>query len=266
MNPRALFVELIQIVGSSKAKALITSAFGDMSKLWMRDRIDEQIWFDLLAKAKKVAEGEPLEYVTKRREFMGLSFHIETGVFIPRHETEELVEYAMDMINEEEIFLDIGTGSGVIAISLSYYRGVRGYAVDISHKSIEVAKKNAEEHGVLERITFIEADVFSIPWVFKEVDFIVANPPYIPRSFLKKLPRDVQREPTEALNGGEDGLDFYRKLFADSLDFIRGKKVLLEFAPYERTSLEQLLVSRGVRWYRFIRDLAGVERFVEVLV
>lgn len=159
--------------------------------------------------------GFPLQYILGKTEFWSLEFKIQKGVFIPRPETELMVEKVLAFAKGKNLLIaDIGTGCGNIAISLSReLPETRIFATDISYKAIEIARENARIHGVEERIKFIRGNLFEPLKEFKKsFDIICSNPPYIPRRDLKSLPKEVAMfEPKRALFSGEDGLNFIRK-------------------------------------------------------
>jgi len=156
--------------------------------------------------------GYPLQYITHEQEFMSLNFYVEEGVFIPRGDTEVLVEAVMSLEKKFEKILDVGTGSGIIAVTLAkIFPESRITALDVSEKALENASLNAEKHGVRDRIIFIKGDIFF--WQPKEFfDLVVSNPPYIPSGDILKLQKEISFEPIKALDGGPDGLKFYYRL------------------------------------------------------
>ncbi|HHY36301.1 MAG TPA: peptide chain release factor N(5)-glutamine methyltransferase, partial [Firmicutes bacterium] len=201
------------------------------------------------------AAGEPLQYLTGEREFMGLDFRVTPAVLIPRPETEIVVETALELARQELspakdkplTLVDLGTGSGAIAVSLArFLPGARVYGVDISGAALAVAWENARRHGVADRITLCCGD-FLTPLaavgLFSRVDLLVSNPPYIPRGDLDNLPREVRVfEPRRALDGGEDGLEFYRRLAAGAPAFLRpGGWLVLEVGQGQAAAVRGLL-------------------------
>ena len=171
---------------------------------------------------KRLISGEPLQYITGLQEFMKLNFLVNKDVLIPQPDTEILVEEVIDLAKkiENPSILDLCTGSGAIAISLAkYVPNVKIYATDISKKALEIAKKNAKFNGVLNNIEFKESNLFDKIKDMK-FDIIVSNPPYIPTEDIKNLPIDVKHEPMIALDGGSDGLEFYRKIFENGYKFL----------------------------------------------
>ena len=153
----------------------------------------------------------PVAYLTGTKDFMGLTFAVNQSVLIPRPDTEILTEIVGEYLRglENPIFADLGTGSGAIPISiLKFVKSARAVAIDISEAALEVARFNAQRFHVEDRIKFLRGDLFE-PLEGK-FDAIISNPPYIPTAELANLQAEVQAEPQLALDGGEDGLNFYR--------------------------------------------------------
>jgi len=171
----------------------------------------------------KLISGVPLQHITHIQEFMKMNFFVDENVLIPRQDTEVLVEEVITIIkrlNTPKV-LDLCTGSGAIAVSLAKYcDNAILYASDISKKAINIAKKNAKNNGVADRIQFIESDLFkNIPK--EKFDIIVTNPPYIKKYDIEKLSDEVRREPIIALDGGIDGLKFYRKILEQAYNYMK---------------------------------------------
>ena len=181
---------------------------------------DEERYFVGISKLRA---GVPLEHITHQREFMKLNFYINENVLIPRQDTEILVEEVINIAKriKNPKILDLCTGSGAIAVSLAKYLPESEItATDISNKALEVAKKNAKINEVENRITFISSDLFTnIPE--EKYDIIVSNPPYIKRNVIETLDEQVRKEPYMALDGGLDGLDFYRKIIKNSYEYLK---------------------------------------------
>lgn len=171
---------------------------------------------------KMRADGMPVAYILGKKEFMGRSFHVGPDVLIPRPDTEILVEAGvryLEKIKEPHI-LDICTGSGAILISLlKKIESAKGIGTDISIEALEIAKENARSLGVNERSGFLQGDLLE-PIGNRKVHGIFSNPPYIPTGDLKTLQKEVQQEPMLALDGGTDGLDFYRRLLKESENYL----------------------------------------------
>lgn len=193
---------------------------------------------------EKVKNGVPIEHITHLKEFMKLNFFVNENVLIPRQDTEVLVEETIKIakrINAKKI-LDLCTGSGAIAISLAkYLDDTEITATDISKEALRVAKKNAISNEVEKNITFIESDLFENITNTK-FDMIISNPPYIKKNVIKKLSKDVQNEPQLALDGGYDGLDFYRKIANKAYNYLKfGGYLCLEIGYDQKQSVTQII-------------------------
>lgn len=212
------------------------------------------------------AAGEPVAYLTGRKEFMGLEFEVNPAVLIPRPETELLVETAISLSNADGgIVVDVGTGSGAIAVSLAVnLRRARVFATDISARALRLARENALRHGVGQRIIFRQGDLLAPlaeDQLVGQVDLLAANLPYIATHELKDLPREVRQfEPLTALEGGADGLDMYRRLIPEAAHWLKpGGYLLLEIGCRQQKGMVALL--RPHDWaVSFKQDLAGLDR------
>ena len=210
---------------------------------------------------KKRAERIPLQYITGEQEFMGLTFHVNNNVLIPRQDTETLVEEALKIIEPGMKVLDMCTGSGCIIISiLKNTTDVAGYACDISKHAINVAKENAKINNVF--VDFERSDLFEK--INDKFDVIVSNPPYIRSEEIPHLMPEVARfEPMEALDGKEDGLDFYRRIVKDSKTHLNYNGILLFEIGYDQgTAVSDMLKYAGYCEIKVIKDLAGNDRVV----
>lgn len=183
--------------------------------------IDKQQQWQYFVNIEKLTKGVPLQHITHRQEFMKMDFFVNEDVLIPRPDTEILVEEVIKIVqkyNSPKI-LDLCTGSGAIAISIKkFVPNADITAVDISEKALEVAQKNAKRLDA--EINFVKSDLFD-KLENKKYDIIVSNPPYIRKDEIKKLSEEVQKEPKIALDGGEDGLDFYRIITEESINYLK---------------------------------------------
>ncbi len=210
------------------------------------------------------SQGIPLQYVLGETGFFGLRFKVDKRVLIPRPETELLVEAVIrrTKICEPRI-LDIGSGSGCIAVSLAKsLPKARVTAVDISCQALELARENALINGVSERIDFIQSDLF--PSGESEFDIIVSNPPYICSQEIDKLSAEVRNEPRLALDGGNDGLDFYREIIPRAGGLLNnGGFLFLEIGWNQRKAIEGIIDKQNaLRLEEVIKDYSGIERIM----
>ncbi|WP_232503751.1 peptide chain release factor N(5)-glutamine methyltransferase [Thermotoga profunda] len=244
---------------------LILSTITGMTKerilLSFENKIDDELSKQTLESATLRSNGFPLQYITKKCYFYGLEFYIEEGVFIPRIETETLVDLALELIDRENLrtVVDIGTGSGAIAIAIALNSDCEVYATDINEKAISIAQKNAQKQGA--RINFLRGAFLEPvkPFIHK-IDLIISNPPYIPTTAT--LPKDVLAEPHDALFAGEDGLDFYKQFFKE-IEFIKGKHVMMEFSLEQRDQLKELCYFGNIS---FFHDQFGKIRFFHIKI
>lgn len=224
----------------------------------------EEFWDMVEKRAKRI----PTQYIIGSCQFMGLDFLVSNAVLIPRPDTEILVETILEYKKKYGIdsIMDIGTGSGCIPISLLHYGVNKAVALDISSEAIEVAKKNAELNDVLYGIQFINSNLFEAlnEEYYGQFDAIVSNPPYIAKNVIKGLMPEVKDyEPMIALDGGDDGLDFYKEIIP------KGKKYLsengwmfFEIGYDQGVAVSNLLKAEGFDKIEIIKDLAGLDRVV----
>ncbi len=213
----------------------------------------------------KLKNGYPLQYITNNQEFMGLNFYVDENVLIPQPDTEVLVESAIKYITEITVnkkisinnikLLDLCTGSGAIAISLKkYIPQIKVYASDISEKALEISKINANNNNV--EINFIKSDMFKN--INEKFDIIVSNPPYIKTSEISKLSKDVQNEPVLALDGGEDGLKFYRLISEQINDYLKSDGILMMEIGFDQANQVKSIFKNA----KIIKDYAKNDRVV----
>lgn len=217
---------------------------------------------------KEVVAGKPVQYITNKQEFMGLSFFVDENVLIPQPDTEILVEEAIkyaNQIKENVEILDMCTGSGCIGVALAkHVKNAKVTLVDISTKALEVAKKNAKENEVKEKVNFIQSDMFEN--IKSKFDVIVSNPPYIKTKVINELDLQVQNEPHLALDGGENGLKFYEILINEAPKYLKENgKIFLEIGYDQKKEVEEL--ARNSKLYKKIenvKDLANNDRVIEL--
>ncbi len=221
---------------------------------------------------RRRAEGTPVAYLVGRREFYSLSFRVTADVLIPRPETELLVVALLDLarsrpVGKEISIADVGTGSGIVAIcAAKQLPNCRVTAIDVSPAALAVARENATEHGVTERIDLVESDLFAAVDPQQRFDFIVSNPPYVTTAELAALSPDVRNfEPYRALAAGQQGVDVIERLIRQAGDRLHGGgHLLFEVSPTVHDAARSLLESDE----RFtpgetIKDLARLPRVVQ---
>ena len=203
----------------------------------------------------------PLQHLLGSQDFMGLRFQVNEHVLIPRQDTEILVEEAMRYLHDGMRILDLCTGSGCILLSLLHYSNdCEGTGVDISKEALQVAALNAELLGI--KADFFKSDLYEK--VTGKFDLLVSNPPYIERKVIPTLMEEVREyDPYIALDGGEDGLDFYRRIIGGAQDYLkRGGQILMEIGSRQAQAVSELLREAGFKEIDVCRDFAGLDRVV----
>lgn len=214
---------------------------------------------------EQIIDGKPLQYITQKQEFMGMEFFVNEDVLIPQPDTEILVETVLDICkrysNQSLRILDLCTGSGAIAISLSKILNTQVFASDVSTKALEVAEKNNVLNN--SKVEFIESNLFE-QINGEKFDIIVSNPPYIKNEEIKLLSKQVQNEPYIALAGGEDGLDFYRKIIDEAYKHINKNGYLcLEIGYDQKEDLIKLIKqNENYEYENCIKDLSNNDRCI----
>ena len=256
-SPKFKARQLMQFILNKPRQYLIVYDEKELTKL------QEEKYFKSI---EKLIKGIPLQHITHGQEFMKMNFYVNENVLIPRPETESLVEEVINIskkINAKKI-LDLCTGSGAIAVSTAKYIDKSQItATDISKEALEIAKKNAKKNNVENQIKFLQSDLFkNIP--NEKYDIIVSNPPYIKRDIIKTLDKQVQNEPIIALDGGWDGLDFYRKIIDKAYEFLKYKGYLcLEIGYDQKEDVIDIIKQKGVYIDAYSKkDLYGKDRIV----
>jgi release factor glutamine methyltransferase len=251
---------------------ILQKSLGDVDRIYIHINLNKELskeQYDLFLELIKYRlNGRPVAYIVGNREFMGLDFFVKEGVLIPRPDTEPLVEELIElckMKNEVDI-LDIGTGSGAITISLAkYIEKSKLTSFDISDIPLEVGKKNAISNEVDHKIEFIKSDLFSaIKNKDIKFDIIVSNPPYIPKRDMDTLHTQVKDyEPYNALEGGEDGLDFYRDITEQSKDYLKSNGILAyEVGHDQAKEVSEIMKNNGYTKIYTKKDIQGIDRVV----
>ena len=219
---------------------------------------------------KRRITGEPIEYILGETEFMGLKFKVNPDVFIPRPETEILVETAVSLVQSSETrvqgILDIGTGSGCIAVSLAkLLRNVEITATDISQEALKIAKYNGILNEVNHKIRFINSDLFN-NYELRTMNYelILSNPPYISTLGFDNLQPEISYEPRIALDGGKDGLDFYRKIIGGSAYYLeQNGYLIMEMGFGQSNAVKNIFQkSRNFEIIEVVKDYQNIDRVI----
>lgn len=261
-NPQYDSQELLMSVANMNRTAYL---------LHCEENIEDKLYtaFDKLVKRR--ADREPLQHILGYTYFWGRKYLVNKNVLIPRQDTEVLVEKALECIGTGDSVLDMCTGSGCIIITLACEKKLsRAVGVDLSKKALEVAKENAAR--LLADVEWIESDLFQqiYPPVKKDIskntlyDVIVSNPPYIERNVIDMLSDEVRRfDPLIALDGGEDGLLFYRQITEQSVNYLKiGGWLLYEIGSSQSRQVKDIMSANGYEDIRIVKDLAGLCRVV----
>jgi release factor glutamine methyltransferase len=225
---------------------------------------------DLLARFQALvvrrAVGEPLQYLTGHQEFFKLDFAVTPDVLIPRPESEAIVEVALELLPRDRPsrFADVGTGSGCLAISILHeLPNASGIAIDVSPAALDIARGNAQRHGVINRLQLIESDLFSAVAPGEQFDLIVSNPPYVPDGDIDSLQREVKYEPRSALAGGSDGLDVIRCLLREAPARIQTRgHLVFEFGFGQEGLLLNLIDRQAWNLIEVRKDLQRIPRTI----
>ena len=241
---------IMDVLGISKTELVL----GDIDA-------DEKHIEEIEQKINRLKNGEPLQYILGKTEFMSLEFEVNPSVLIPRADTELLVEAVIERMPQASQIMDIGCGSGCIGISLAHYMGASVTMVDISRDALKTAEKNAEKNDVLNKLTFINCDILKeIPDIL--VDCVVSNPPYIREDVIKTLDKNVRDfEPYIALSGGIDGLMFYRRI-AEFAPLKSGGLLAFEIGYDQGKAVSDILKENGYERIEILQDIENRDRTV----
>jgi release factor glutamine methyltransferase len=268
-----------EIINSDRETEILLSYFLKMNRSSIYINSDRELKvaekLELVDMVKKRLKRIPIQYITRHQEFMGMDFLVESGVLIPRPETEILVEEAIKRLKNYKCsnileVADLGTGTGVIAISIAnFINDITVYATDISKKSLQIALKNAQKHDCKDKIIFLQGDLFE-PFKNKieelSLEAIISNPPYIDSYDFKSLPPEVRdNEPMIALFGGIDGLDYYREIIKKSPQYLKKKGFLALEVGLNQSKIVKELIIKDTNFNQDIeitKDYLGIERVV----
>jgi release factor glutamine methyltransferase len=258
----------------NETELLFTEVLGcTRTELYLENKklLSREIGSRIARVLKRRLNGEPLEYILGHTEFMGLRFEVNPNVLIPRPDTEVLVETVLNYITNSSAYqfqkpriLELGTGSGCIAVSLAKRLSEADIiATDISQAALDIAEANAHENAVYGAVSFFLSDLFGSPRIAAEkFDFIISNPPYIKTDIIPTLEREVQHEPRLALDGGEDGLDFYRRILREAPKHLNsGGFLILEIGFDQKVELEKISGSTQIFEVKeVIKDYNNINR------
>lgn len=233
--------------------------------------IDEQTAGSFMALVQERSKGKPVQYIINRQEFMGLELYVMPGVLIPRSDTEIVTEKVIELARgmEKPNILDMCTGSGAIAVSLAkYIPDAKLWAVDVSDTAVECCGINTRRFGLEDRVRIIKGDLFENlrdEGLSGIIDIVVSNPPYIETAVMHELDINVRDyEPHLALDGGKDGLVYYRRIVQDAACFLKSKGVLAFEIGYDQGSKVKSIMEESGCYYgiELLEDLAGFDRCV----
>lgn len=220
-------------------------------------------------KIKRRINREPLQYILGYTEFFGLRFNLTPDVLIPRPETEVLVEKAIETITSFELInpkiLEIGTGSGCIAVSIAKKVNCRIDAIDTCNNAIAVAEKNSELHKTSDKINFSCKNFFNDIKTFEDYNIVISNPPYIPVEEMETIQDEIKDyEPRQALTDENEGLSFYTHIFNLFKENNKSLKIFLEIGDGKRKKIEDLLNNLKISNYLFFKDYSGIDRVLYI--
>lgn len=232
--------------------------------LHMRDDVPKEQEEKYRLLIERRATHEPLQYITGTAYFYGESFFVEPGILIPRYDTETLIEALLPYLAGRRSVLDLCCGSGCILATLLMNgpETLRGTGADLSETAVKVTRKNLEKFNLNSRAEAVQSDLFSA--LTGPYDIIVSNPPYIPSEDISDLQSEVRDyEPESALDGGRDGLDFYKKIAERAADFLNPAGILaFEIGYDEGTAVQKIMRQNGFEDIRLYQDLSGRDRVV----
>lgn len=259
LDAELLFMKAMEASGEYPAKAKVSAG--------IEMEIPEGVEARLMEFAELRAAGKPVQYILGEQEFMGITFHVEEGVLIPRPDTEILVEEVLKHLKTKEgpfQVLDLCTGTGAIGISILHHEPrAKGVLADISEIAFRVSQENAYRAGLAERCMILRGDLFE-PLGSKDFHIIVSNPPYIPSEEIEHLMGGVKDyEPHLALDGGSDGLSFYRIISHEAPNYLLpGGLLAFEIGYDQGLAVKTILERNGFQQVTITKDLAGHDRCV----
>ena len=226
------------------------------------ESVTEKEYAEIMRAVNRRANGESVDNIFGYTEFYGLRFDVNKKVLTPRPETEILVENVLKNLKKKGKVLDVGTGSGAIAVTIAKLSDALVTAIDISRPALQVAETNAKKNGV--KVEFIESNLFENLKKRKKFDIIVSNPPYIPTSYIAKLDKNVKEcDPKIALDGGEDGLRFYREITAGAKKHLYKNGLLFyEVGKGQASAVKKIMKESGFKEIKIVKDYNKIDRVV----
>lgn len=250
-----------RITDKSDADWIIATVLGkNRAEVKLVQYISDKDYKEIIKATNRRANGESVDNIFGFTEFYGLRFDVNKKVLTPRMETEILVEEVLKNIGNKTRILDLGTGSGAIAIAIAKHSDASVTAVDISKSALLTAQANAKKHDV--KVEFIQSNLFENLKKRKKFDIIVSNPPYIRTMDIAKLDVNVKEyDPLLALDGGEDGLEFYRKICSDARNYLqKGGKIFFEIGKGQAKDVKKIMRDNGFKEIKTIKDYNKIER------
>jgi release factor glutamine methyltransferase len=251
-----------------EAETLLLHLFPGKNRAWLLSHADEKLSAEQAGQYAALLErrykGEPIQYITGEQEFYGLPFRVTPDVLIPRPETEHLVGKVIGLLPlfRKPRIVDVGTGSGAIAIVLAHeWPDVVVTATDVSPSALDLARRNAERIGLADRVRFIQGDLL-VPVEGERFDIVVSNPPYVSTADRNSLSVEVrEHEPPLALFAGNDGIEVYRRLIPAAFDVLEaGGFLALEIGYGQSAAVADLMADAGFTHIEFVPDLRGIAR------
>lgn len=229
------------------------------------EEVEPEIEQEYYKKIEEIIKGMPIQYITGHQEFMKLDFFVNKNVLIPQPDTEILVEEILSLCNEDKNYkiLDLCTGSGIIGISIAkYLKKCEVTLSDISKLALEVAQQNSKYNKINNKLRIIQSDMFKK--IEGKFDVIASNPPYIETNVINILPKDVQNEPKIALDGGKDGLNFYRDIAQNAYKFLNTNGYLCLEIGYQQKNEIVNILERTKKYENiyYKKDLSGNNRVI----
>lgn len=257
---------------SLEARLLISHAAGKSMDVFLRDMslyTSDAVVEKVLDMVAKRLEGEPVAYITGNWEFYGIPILVTSDVLIPRNDTELLVDTALTALKGRKMdarIIDLCTGSGCIGCAIAKeLPATHVVLADISRAALQVAKQNVQKNKLNPRVTCVEVDALAVPpMMLGSFDMLVCNPPYIPKADIEKLDESVKNyEPISALDGGEDGLDFYMAILSKWHNVVRvGGLMIFEVGIDQAEDVMELMRCWGLNNVGCVQDTQGIERVV----